>query len=390
MRLAISEALKGRGMTAPNPIVGAVIVKEGTAIASGYHARAGEAHAEVAAISNLRSPEDARGAILYVTLEPCSTTGKTPPCTEAIIKAGFARVVYAATDPNPNHQGKAKAILETAGISVTTDVLAEECTNLNRYWNHRIKTDMPWVIAKCGMSLNGCLIAPPGQRWITSQESRLDAMKLRSEVDAILVGGETVRTDNPALTIRGLSQEKNHLQPWRIIWTRSQKNIPQKSQLLTDEYKDKTLIMKNISLCKALQNLALQGINLVMIEGGGETLRAAFKNQLVDEIRFYVAPLLLAGPSWMTQKNHIPVQHTRIHGHSTFYRNFSSAKGQYSIEEASRSSQQVQNHDISLKISYSQEEMVTCISEFIAPLDLKDISYRRVGCDIVVSALVKK
>ncbi len=306
MRLGLREAWKGLGMTSPNPMVGALIVAHGKVLARGYHAAAGGLHAEIAALRNLPSPDQAHGATLYVTLEPCSTHGRTPPCTEAIIQAGFARVVYGATDPNPQHQGEAKKILEAAGISVTTGILAEKCTALNHAWNYRMKTGMPWVIAKCGMSLDG-RIATPEQRWITSERSRNHAMLFRRRVDAILVGGNTVRCDKPRLTIRGL-RRTNELapnvtnygtdpfalqQPWRVVWTRSKENIPKNSHLLTDEYRDKTIILENCSLREALQNLAARGISSVLIEGGGITLGKAFEESLINEVRFYIAPLIL-------------------------------------------------------------------------------------------------
>lgn len=312
MRLALREAWRGLGRVAPNPMVGAVIVSEGKVLARGHHARAGEAHAEIAALNNLTSRDQARDATLYVTLEPCSTHGRTPPCTEAIIAAGFARVVYGATDPNPQHQGEAKKILEQAGISVTTGVLAEKCAALNHAWNHRMKAGMPWVIAKCGMSLDG-RIATPGQRWITSEKSRHHAMLSRRRVDAILVGGNTVRCDNPGLTIRGL-RGTNELapnimiygtDPYRVVWTRAKENVPKECHLLTDEFRDRTIILENCTLREGLQNLAERGISSVLIEGGGITLGKAFEDELVDEIRFYVAPMILGGGTLAISSNEV-------------------------------------------------------------------------------------
>lgn len=310
MRIALREAWRGLGKVAPNPMVGAVIVSEGKILARGHHVRAGEAHAEIAALNNLDSRNQARGATLYITLEPCSTHGRTPPCTEAIIKAGFARVVYGATDPNPQHQGKAKKILEQAGISLTTGVLAEKCLNLNHAWNHRMKTGMPWVIAKCGMSLDG-RIASPDRRWITSEKSRHHAMLFRRHVDAILVGGNTVRCDNPQLTIRGLrktnalapNDRNNGTDPYRVIWTRAKENIPKESYLFTDEHRDKTIVLENCPLREGLQNLAARGISSVLVEGGGITLGKAFEENLVDEVRFYIAPIILGGTALALQNN---------------------------------------------------------------------------------------
>ncbi|OHE75897.1 MAG: riboflavin biosynthesis protein RibD [Verrucomicrobia bacterium RIFCSPHIGHO2_12_FULL_41_10] len=293
MHLALREAKKGYGRTSPNPIVGAIIVYDGKVIARGYHHAAGQPHAEIEAIKKLPSPEAARGATLYVTLEPCSTTGKTPPCTEALIAANFARVVYGATDPNPHHQGHATILLRKAGIEVSSGVLAEECTALNCFWNYRMITGRPWIIAKCGMSLDGKISSPPHQRWITSPESRHHAMLLRTEVDAILVGGATVRIDNPALTIRGVHR---FLQPWRIIWTTSG-TIPKEAQVLNDAHQKRTIVITKKSLRATIEELGKQGISSILIEGGGRTLGAAFDEDLVDEVRFYMAPLLIEGPT---------------------------------------------------------------------------------------------
>ncbi len=305
MRLALREAWRGLGKVAPNPMVGAVIVVDEKIVARGHHAKAGEAHAEIVALDNLASRDQAQRATLYVTLEPCSTHGRTPPCTKAIIDAGFARVVYGATDPNPAHQGEAKKLLEQAGITVTTGVLTEKCAAINHAWNHRMKTGMPWVIAKCGMSLDG-RISAPGKRWITSTQSRRHAMLFRRRVDAILVGGNTVRCDNPRLTIRVPSHVQYHelapkyaisgTDPFvlrRVVWTRSKGNIPKESHLLSDEFCDRTIVLENCSLRAGLQHLAAQGISSVLIEGGGVTLGKAFEENLVDEVRFYVAPTIL-------------------------------------------------------------------------------------------------
>lgn len=294
MQVAIAEAVRGRGKTAPNPIVGAVIVRDGNMLSTGYHAAAGGPHAEIEALRHLDSPIG--GATLYITLEPCSTFGKTPPCTHAIIDANIARVVYGATDPNPNHQGRAAKTLEQAGIEITTSVLARECEQLNQYWNHRMRTGLPWVIAKCGMSLDGRISSFPGRRWITSEKSRRDAMRLRAKVDAILVGGNTIRDDDPALTVRGLSKKSTpSIHPWRVIWSRSG-NISPRAQVLTDAYQHKTMIETDKSLQATIGDLGARGISSLLIEGGGKTLGEAFYHQLVDEVRFYVAPLLLGGP----------------------------------------------------------------------------------------------
>ncbi len=297
MRAALAEARKGVGKTAPNPAVGAVVVKNGRIVARGWHRAAGQPHAEIQALKALghrKAPGDALS--LYVTLEPCSTHGRTPPCTEAIVKAGIARVVYGATDPNPRHAGKAQKILRAAGLSVTDGVLARECAAVNTAWNKWIATGLPWVIAKAALTLDGRIASPPGRRWITTAASRRDAMKLRAQVQAVLVGGETVRTDDPRLTVRGLRLKP---QPLRAVWTKSGK-LPRDAKILCDEHKDRTVILKNISLRSALRELGRLSVQSVLIEGGGRTLGEAFDGGLVDEVCFYLAPLLSGGPTAAT------------------------------------------------------------------------------------------
>ncbi|MBE2204164.1 MAG: bifunctional diaminohydroxyphosphoribosylaminopyrimidine deaminase/5-amino-6-(5-phosphoribosylamino)uracil reductase RibD [Chthoniobacterales bacterium] len=291
MRIALAEAKKGFGRTHPNPAVGAVVVKRGRILSRGWHRQAGCPHAEIEAIRALKKSADAREATLYVTLEPCSTHGRTPPCTAAIIDAGIRRVVYGARDPNPRHAGRADRILRKAGVRVTRGILGEECTERNEAWNKWISTGWPLVVAKVGMSLDGCIASPPGRRWITSEESRRDAMELRAGCGAILVGGETVRADNPRLTVRGMNGRP---QPLRVVWTRAGK-LPPTSHLLTDAFRDRTLVYKRMSLSKVLQDLGRQGVEKVLIEGGGRTLGEAFDQGLVDRVVFYVAPILLGG-----------------------------------------------------------------------------------------------
>jgi len=306
MRLAIREASRAQGQTSPNPVVGAVIVKNGRILSKGYHHAAGLPHAEIVALRKLK-PAQANSTTLYVTLEPCSSDGKTPPCTMAIIAAGISRVVYGATDPDKRHRGRAAAILKKAGIAVTSGLIAEECSALNAHWNHRASTGLPWVIAKAGMSLDGRIDSPPSNRWITSAASRKEAMRLRSSVEAILVGGGTVRTDDPSITIRGIKLPKRHPQPWRIVWSCSGK-IPRKSKLLTDTHRDRTLVFTGMTLRKVLLELGKRGISSVLIEGGGHTLGEAFKRNLVDEVRFFIAPVIQGG-NVPTVSGHITAAH---------------------------------------------------------------------------------
>ena len=290
MRLALAQARKGLGATSPNPAVGAVLVKRGKILSRGYHHRAGLPHAEIEA---LKKTAKARGSTLYVTLEPCSTHGRTGACTEAVIAAGIKRVVIGAIDPNPAHSGRGVEILRKAGIEVTTGVLEQECAELNKAFNKWVVTQMPYVIAKAGMTLDGRLSLPPGEgQWITNPASRTDAQKLRAMVDAILVGAETVRVDNPKLTVRGIRVPR---QPWRIVLTRTG-NLPPEAHLFSDEHKERTLVFKAKPLRSVLRELGKRGITSVLIEGGGEVLGQAFDHRLVDEVVFYIAPILAGGP----------------------------------------------------------------------------------------------
>ena len=289
MQIALREAAKGVGRTSPNPAVGAVIVRDGKVIAKGYHRQAGKPHAEIEALKQCPNP---RGATLYVTLEPCSTHGRTPPCVEAIIAAGIRRVVIGTLDPNPLHAGKAVPILTGAGVSVTRGILETECMNLNRPFNKWIVTGMPFVIAKAGLSIDGRMTRPPGEdRWITCPASRQDAHRLRSQVDAILIGAGTLRADNPRLTVRGV---RNAIQPWRVVVTRGG-DLPPGSNLFTDECRDRTLIYAKKPLTAVLRDLGKRGVTSVMIEGGAKLLVSAFDKRLVDAVHFYIAPLLIGG-----------------------------------------------------------------------------------------------
>ncbi len=293
MRAALREAARGAGQTSPNPAVGAVIVRGGRMVARGFHRRAGAPHAEIEALGALKNPALARGATLYVTLEPCSTHGRTPPCVEAIIRAGFARVVIGAVDPNPVHAGRGVGLLRAAGIAVTAGVLESECRELNAGFNKWIVTGVPLVIAKAGMSLDGRLTRPPGEgQWLTSAAARADAMRLRAQVDAILIGAQTLRADNPRLTVRGVPGAR---QPWRVIVTRSGE-LPRHAHVFTDAHRDRTLVIRGNSLRAVLRELGRREITSVLLEGGGRVLGDAFDRRLVDRVQFYLAPLLCGGP----------------------------------------------------------------------------------------------
>jgi len=292
MREAIFLARQGLGQTRPNPAVGCVLVKNSRIIARGWHRRAGLPHAEIEALRTLKNPAAARGATAYVTLEPCSTHGRTPPCTRALIEAGVARVVCGAIDPNPRHRGRGLTLLQKAGIKTASGVLAKECAALNPEFHHVMSTGLPWVIAKCGLSLDGRLTRPPGEGpWITSPAARADAMRLRARVDAILVGAGTVRADDPSLTVRGF---KGAEQPWRVVWA-PRGRVPQHAKIFTDRWKDRTLVLRQKTLRAVLRELVRRGIHSVLVEGGGHTLGCLFDARLADEVVFYIAPLLSGG-----------------------------------------------------------------------------------------------
>ncbi|HEV8422893.1 MAG TPA: bifunctional diaminohydroxyphosphoribosylaminopyrimidine deaminase/5-amino-6-(5-phosphoribosylamino)uracil reductase RibD [Chthoniobacterales bacterium] len=292
MRAALDEARQGVGKTSPNPAVGAVLVKKGQIVARGFHRARGSAHAEIECLTNAPKGPLHR-ATLYVTLEPCSTTGRTPPCTHAIIKTGLGRIVVGATDPNPQHRGRGIEKLRAAGIEVRSGVLETECSRVNEAFNKWIVTGRPFVVAKCGMSLDGRLTRPPEEdHWLTSPAARRHAMQLRSQVDAILIGAETLRQDNPRLTTRGIP---GALQPLRVVLTRSGK-MPRASHLFSDRWADRTLVYRNKSLARVLTELGQREITSVLIEGGGQILGQAFDSRFVDKVHFYLAPLFTGGP----------------------------------------------------------------------------------------------
>ena len=244
----------------------------------------------------LDSESRARGATIYVTLEPCSTHGRTPPCTDAIRRAGFARVVIGATDPNPRHAGKAMSILEAAGIAVRAGVLSAECETMNRAFNKWIVTGRPWVIAKAALTLDGRLTRPPGEdRWLSGPAARRRVHQLRVQVDAILIGAGTLRTDNPRLTVRDVPGADPQRQPWRVVLTRGG-DLPAEAHLFTDQWRERTLVYQRRTLRQVLVELGRREVTSVLIEGGGQILGQAFAGGHVDEVQFFLTPWLVAGP----------------------------------------------------------------------------------------------
>jgi len=293
MQLALEEGRKGLGMTSPNPPVGAVIVRDGVLLGAGHHEKAGGPHAEIQA---LRATEGQAltGATIYVTLEPCSTTGRTPPCVEALIASGIKRVVVGTVDPNPRHAGAGFAALRGAGLEVRAGVLEEECDHLIRFFRKHILTGRPYVIAKTGMTLDGRITPIPGSsQWITGELARADVQRLRAEVDAILVGGDTVRKDNPKLTLRG-EHAVGRVQPWRVVMTRSG-NLPPDAILFQDEHRDRTLVFHVEQFEPPLVSLGARGVTSVLLECGGRLMAEAFAGRWVDEVVFYLAPTIGGG-----------------------------------------------------------------------------------------------
>ncbi|MFD2255429.1 bifunctional diaminohydroxyphosphoribosylaminopyrimidine deaminase/5-amino-6-(5-phosphoribosylamino)uracil reductase RibD [Luteolibacter algae] len=300
MELALAEAWKGVGKTAPNPPVGAVIVKEGILLGAGWHRKAGLPHAEVEAISDATAKHGKaalRGATAYVTLEPCSTVGRTPACTSGLIDAGISRVVYACEDPNPAHAGAADGVLRAAGIRVTSGILREKCEIVLRPFSKVQRYGLPWVMWKCAMSLDGKITRPEGEgQWLSGEESRADVQRLRSGVDAILTSGQTVRRDNPALTIRQPELLEGRDQPWRVVVTDQPETMPAHAPLFSDQWKQRTLIRSRADREGMLRRLVTeQGVMSVMLEAGGKFSASMFYAGLVDEVVIYYAPMLCGG-----------------------------------------------------------------------------------------------
>jgi diaminohydroxyphosphoribosylaminopyrimidine deaminase/5-amino-6-(5-phosphoribosylamino)uracil reductase len=326
MRLALRLAARGRGHTSPNPMVGAVLVKRGEIIGRGWHRRAGEPHAEIEALLDAaRRGHSARGATLYVTLEPCCTHGRTPPCTDAIMATGIRRVVAAATDPNPQHAGRGFKLLQRAGVGLVRGVLAEEAAQLNEAFNHWIVRRTPFVTVKAAMSLDGKIATRTGEsKWITGPESRLEAMKLRMENDAILVGVNTVLADDPSLTVRAVEGSKLKVegfrQPLRIVLD-SEMRTPLKSKLVTDVCADRTIIIASrraparrlnalqkkvrvevaplrggvIDLRWLMRKLGAENVTGLLVEGGGEVNASFLFGGLTHRITFFYAPKIIGG-----------------------------------------------------------------------------------------------
>lgn len=300
MGRALALARQGLGRTSPNPPVGAVLVKDGREIGRGFHRGPGQPHAEIEAFREARKapPGSVRGATLYVTLEPCSTRGRTGACTEAIKREQVGTVVFGAEDPNPAHAGAAVALLREHGITVRHGVLEDECSHLIRAFRKVQTTGLPWVIAKTAMSLDGRITRPPGEsQWLSGPAARRDVHQLRSEADAILTSGKTVREDNPALNVREVPLPEGHPQPRRVVLTSREDGVPADCQLLTDGEGDRTLVFAGRRLESVFRELASEhGISTILVEAGGRLLGRLVDEGWVDELVVYLTPLLTGGP----------------------------------------------------------------------------------------------
>lgn len=318
MRRALALAARGRGTTRPNPMVGAVIARGGKVLAEGYHRRAGGPHAEIAALARL-GPRAARGATLYVTLEPCCHTGRTGPCTDAVLAAGIARVVVAALDPNPLVDGRGVARLRKGGVRVDVGVLSREAEALNAAWATWIASGRPRVTLKAATTLDGFIAdgRPRARRapvWITGEEARRVAHELRAAHDAVLVGSGTVAADDPRLTVRLPRARRVGPQPVRVVLDGRLRTRPA-AHVLDDG--PPTLVFTKrgapaarvralraagaevlevaapggrLSLPQVLQALAERGLQSVLVEGGAAVNGAFVAAGLVDDVAFFLAP----------------------------------------------------------------------------------------------------
>lgn len=318
MKIALDLAKKGEGLTSPNPMVGAVIVKEGKVVGTGFHKALGETHAEVAAIDEAGA--SAKDATLYVTLEPCNHTGRTPPCTGKIVDANISRVVAAMKDPNPDVKGGGIDYLKQHGIDIVLGVCKDKAKKLNEAFIKYVGTKRPFVIIKCAVTLDGRIATKTGDsRWVSGKESRAFVHRLRHAADAIMIGINTVKQDDPSLTTR-LNDLKGH-DPFRIILD-THLAISENAKVLRLNSASDTIIVtgnsisekkkaqienKRIRIIKSsvkdglidldslMDRLGDFGITSVLIEGGSRVIAKALDEKIVDKIIFFYAPKIMGG-----------------------------------------------------------------------------------------------
>ena len=308
MRRAIDLARRGWGQVAPNPLVGAVVVRDGVVVGEGYHARFGTAHAEPVALG--AAADRARGSTVYVTLEPCAHLGKTPPCVDALIAAGVARVVAAVPDPNPTASGGA-ARLAAAGVLVEFGVLAEDARELNAAFFNAFESERAWITLKLALSLDGAIAPAAGlQRWMTSEESRAAVHQLRAGADGIAAGIGTVLVDDPELRVRAAAAPR--LAPVRIVFDRHAR-LPTTSVLVRTARETPTLVVASApdagraaalraegvdvvtaaTLVDAMKLIRARGVRSLLVEGGATLASALVSERLVDRLVIFHAPVLL-------------------------------------------------------------------------------------------------
>ena len=279
MEQALLLAENGKITAPPNPWVGCVIVKNGIKIGSGWHIEPGTAHAEIHALNQAK--ENAAGSDIFITLEPCSHHGRTPPCVDALIKARPRRVIVGISDPDPNVSGKGLALLQKSGITLVTGVLEEKIkASLTPYLHHR-KTGRPFCIAKAAISVDGKIGAQDGSsKWISGEEARSDAHRMRGESQAIIVGSSTFLQDRPQLTARGIQTSR---QPMRVVLDRTGR--------IGDDEAD--WVARDSSLEEVLRELGKRGVLQVLVEGGGKVLGSFLEKNLIDRLVLYVGPCIL-------------------------------------------------------------------------------------------------
>jgi diaminohydroxyphosphoribosylaminopyrimidine deaminase/5-amino-6-(5-phosphoribosylamino)uracil reductase len=318
MNLALEEAKKGIGRVSPNPAVGAIIVKDGKVVGKGYHERAGTPHAEVHAIRD--AGQLAKDATLYVTLEPCNHTGRTPPCTEAIIRAGITSVVIGMLDPNPSVAGGGAEYLNTQGVQICCGVIEQQCKELNHpFFKHSV-TGLPWIIMKAGLSIDGRISFSPKQgAALTGSESGRYVHQIRNQVDAILIGVETALVDNPNLTTRleGVAETRD---PLRVVLD-SRLRLPADARMLHQDSPAETWVFcseyassekelklvksgakvfrmppdadERVDLYELLRFLGQRNITSILVEGGSQVHGSFCRQNLVDELLLFYAPYII-------------------------------------------------------------------------------------------------
>ncbi len=314
MKYAITLAKRSRNRTLPNPQVGAIVVKDDKIVGEGYHKKAGGPHAEVYAINS--AGKRSKGGTLYVTLEPCSHYGRTPPCTDLIIKTGIKKVFVSMIDPNPLVSGKGVEILKSSGIDVEVGLLEEEARDLNEVYIKNVTRKMPYIIFKSAMTLDGRTATKNGDsKWVTSDVSRSIVHRLRSNVEGVMVGIGTVLKDNPSLTTHGIEDDC----PWRII-VDSRLRIPSHARVLNDRFRDKTLVVTTYNAQRQkIKHLETKGIRIIqvaskegrvdlkrmlrklyelniyrlLVEGGATLAGGLLKEKLIDRIIFFIAPRII-------------------------------------------------------------------------------------------------